>query len=109
MVVRIRLRPVRRVSRKPGKNRHLALAFAALLWPAVFTAYALAFWRLAADLALTGNFGFSQGLFSHWQTWMALAFVLNVSAVVLNRYGHRGEMSVPSSWTEWMSNFGARK
>lgn len=109
MLVRIRLRPVRRVSRKAGKNRHLALACAALLWPAVFSSYVVGFWRLAADLQLAGGFGFNQGAFSHWQTWMALAIALNFAALILNRYGHHGEMRFPEAWTSWISNFGLRK
>lgn len=108
MVVRVRLRSGRKVSRKTGKNRHIALASAALLWPGVLTSYVLGFWRLGADLGIAGGFGIERGLFSHWQTWLALAVVLNVGAIVLNRYGHLGRMHIPASWFTWMSNFGRR-
>src|SRR6476469_2512822 len=103
MVVRIRLRPVRRVTRKHGKNRHLALAFASLLWPCVFTAYVLGFWRLGADLGLAGGFGIASGTFSHWQAWLSLAAVLNVAALLLTRYGHLGQMRAPGALFGWLS------
>ena len=108
MVVRVRLRTGRRVSRKPGKNRHVALAFAALLWPGVLTSYVLGIWRLAADLGMAGGFGIERGVFSHWQTWLALAVVLNLMAISLNRYGNLGRMRFPSSWFTWVSHFGRR-
>ena len=108
MVVRVRLRTGRRVSRKPGKNRHVALAFAALLWPGVLTSYVLGVWRLAADLGMAGGFGIENGLFSHWQTWLALAGALNVVAIVLNRYGHIGRMHIPSAVFAWVQSFGRR-
>jgi hypothetical protein len=95
MVVRVRLRSGRRVSRKTGKNRHVALAFAALLWPAIFIAYGLGFWRLASDLGLSGAFAITDGIFSHWQVWLALAAGLSAAAIALNRYGdnHRTRAS----------------
>lgn len=108
MVLRIRLRPVMRVSRRQGKNRHVALAFAALLWPGVLTAYVLGFWRLAADLNLAGGFGISAGVFSHWQAWVAIAFFLNIAAIVLNRYGRRGEMRLTATLFDWVASFGQR-
>jgi hypothetical protein len=108
MLVRVRFRHGRPVSRKQGKNRHLALAFAALLWPAILTAYVLGFWRLGADLRITGGFGIAQGVFSHWQVWLGLAAVLNIAAIVLNRYGRDGEMKLPGSLFAWISSFGHR-
>jgi hypothetical protein len=108
MVVRLRFRPGRRVSRRQGKNRHLALALATLLWPAALSAYVLGFWRLAADLGLAGGFGIAEGVFSHWQAWLALAVLLNVAAILLNRYGHLGLIRIPDSWFAWLANFGRR-
>ena len=108
MVVRLRFRPGPRVSRRQGKNRHLALALATLLWPAALAAYVLGFWRLAADLGLAGGFGIAEGVFSHWQVWIALAGLLNVAAILLNRYGHHGLFRIPDSWFAWLSNFGRR-
>ena len=47
----------------------------------------LAFWRLAADLSVTGQFPITNGLFSHWQVWLTVATSLQFSAILLNRYG----------------------
>jgi hypothetical protein len=94
MIVRIRLKQGRPVRRKRGKNRHLALAFGALLVPAALMAYVLGFWRLASDMQLAGEFGIT-GLFSHWQIWIGLGFLLHVTASALNRYGRGGDFEVP--------------
>jgi hypothetical protein len=64
-----------------------ALAFAALLTPAVITALALGFWKLAADLGAAGQFAIQTGLFSHWQVWFAVAALVQFSVSVLNRMG----------------------
>lgn len=96
MLVRIRLDSKTRVREKRRKNQHVALALAALLTPAAVMACVLAFWRLAADLNITGLFPISSGLFSHWQVWLALAASLQFSATLLNRYG-KAEAAVPES------------
>jgi hypothetical protein len=86
MVVRIRLDSgTTRVRQKRRKNRHVALATAALLVPVAVMAYVLVLWRLAADLTLAGQFPISNGLFSHWQVWLTLAASLHFVAVILNR------------------------
>jgi hypothetical protein len=51
-------------------------------------ACALAFWRLSADLKVTSLFPITDGLFSHWQVWVSGSAVLQLCAVVLNRYGN---------------------
>ena len=103
MVVRLRLRPDRRVSRKTGKNRHLALAFATLLWPAALSAYVLGFWRLASDLGMASGFAISDGIFSHWQVWLALGGLMTAGALLLNRYGHSGAIRRPAAESELSS------
>jgi len=60
---------------------------AALLTPAAVMMLVLAFWRLASDLNAASQFPISNGLFSHWQFWMALAGSLQFCAILLNRYG----------------------
>lgn len=87
MLVRIRLGSGRKLRQQDRKNRHLALAFAALLVPAAVMAYVLAGWRLLADLKVTGQFPITGGLFSHWLVWFAAAAVLHGLAILLNRYG----------------------
>jgi hypothetical protein len=94
MIVRIRLKKGRLIRRKPGKNRELASAFAALLIPAALMAYVLGFWRLASDMGMAGEFGI-QGLFSHWQVWIVLAATLTITSSILNRYSRSGAMRVP--------------
>ena len=87
MQLRIRFGRGRRVQRRNGRNRKLALALGALLTPAAAMASALALWRLASDMKWTGEFGIASGLFSHWQLWLAFAVLLQVLARALNRYG----------------------
>jgi hypothetical protein len=87
MVLRIRLGRPSRVRRQGRKNRRVALAMAALLTPASLMAFALAFWRIAADLKWAGEFAIAHGMFSHWQVWIAMAFLLQGCAILLNRYG----------------------
>lgn len=86
MRVRIRLGAGPRVRRASGKNRHLAGAMSALLAPAALMAAALAAWSVAADLGLAGTFGISEGVFSHWQVWLAIAAALEGLSIVLHRY-----------------------
>jgi hypothetical protein len=99
MVIRIRLDSGTRVRQKRRKNQHVALAMASLLTPAAVMACVLAFWRLAADLNATGQFPIADGLFSHWQLWLALAGSLQFCATVLNRYG-KPEATIPKSVDE---------
>jgi hypothetical protein len=87
MKVKLLLRPGPRVKKQKGKNRRLALAAAALLTPASFSAFVLAAWRLAADMEWTGQFAIADGPFSHWQVWLLLAIALQTCVVTLNRYG----------------------
>jgi hypothetical protein len=88
MRVRIRLSRGTKVRQQGRKNKHVALALASLLTPAAVMACALAFWRLSADLKVTNQFPITDGLFSHWQVWVSGATVLQLFAVVLNRYGN---------------------
>jgi hypothetical protein len=94
MIVRLKLRRGPTVARKPGKNRHLALASSALLTPVSLMAYVLGFWRLASDMGMAGAFVF-YGLFSHWQIWIALAVALHATASLLNRYGRGQDLPTP--------------
>lgn len=88
MVVRIRLSLGPTIAQKQRKNRHVALAMASLLMPITVLAYVLAFWRLTADFKATNQFPITDGIFSHWQVWMAAAAVLQLIVLFLNRYGN---------------------
>lgn len=89
MVVRIRLSYGEALRRTAVANRHAALVVSSLLTPVAVMAWALAFWRLAADLRWTGEFAIATGLFSHWQVWIALAIALQFAAFLLHRYARR--------------------
>jgi len=91
MRVRIRLGQGPLFQRRDGKNRHIAGATAALLTPAAVVAAAIAMWRIGSDIGLTGKFAFTEGMFSHWQVWIAMAASLQFAASVLNRYAKQRE------------------
>lgn len=99
MIVRIRLREGPRVRKTKGKNRGLALAFAALLAPVTLGCYLLASWRLGADMGLFGGFAITVGILSHWQVWTAIAVTLHTVTLILTRYGNDGEFRLPFSGT----------
>lgn len=109
MIVRLRFHTGPRIRKTRGKNRHVASAVAALMWPGVLTAYVLTLWALGAQIQVTGSFGISRGIFSHWQVWMATALSLHLAAVVLNRYGRNGELRFPTQLFSWISSFGHRR
>src|ERR1700686_4565863 len=52
----------------------------ALLSPAAVVALVLGLWRVSADLGWTEEFLISDGFFSHWQVWIALAIALQAAA-----------------------------
>ena len=90
MVVRIRLKRGPKVRLQKRKNRHVALASAALLTPSAVVAFVLSMWRLGADIGFTSSFAIHTGIFSHWQIWLAISVAIQFLAVVLNRYGKPG-------------------
>ncbi|HLJ50540.1 MAG TPA: hypothetical protein VKU01_31220 [Bryobacteraceae bacterium] len=94
MRVRIRLQRGPKVRRKVRKNRHLALASAALLTPGALVAFTLGMWRLGADLGFARSFFIQTGIFSHWQVWLAISFAVQFCSVILNRYGNP-EVEIP--------------
>lgn len=98
MLVRIRLLRSVNTPRGVPRPRQIALAVSALLSPAAVVALALACWRLGADLNLTGHFVISEGLFSHWQVWLALAAFLQAGASLSSRYGHGAKGPSPKSY-----------
>jgi hypothetical protein len=55
----------------------------ALLTPAAVVALVLGLWRVSADLGWTEDFLISNGFFSHWQVWIALAIGLQAAATSL--------------------------
>jgi hypothetical protein len=67
-------------------DRSVAPVLAALLAPATVMASTLAVWRLLADLSVTQEFAISNGLFSHWQVWVATAGLLHLATRRLGRH-----------------------
>jgi len=45
-------------------------------------------WRLGADLGWTSAFPISDGVFSHWQLWIAMAFALKAGATFIASKAH---------------------
>lgn len=58
----------------------------ALMGPAVFSAYAFAFWSLASNLGWTDTFVFTAGPLSNWLVWLAIAILINVASSILKRH-----------------------
>lgn len=92
MRIRIRLTSGGTVTPVKQLQRKFALGAASLMTPAAFSAYALGCWRIAADMKWTGEFAISEGIFSHWQVWIALGAVIQVGAITLGRYGRSGNL-----------------
>jgi hypothetical protein len=95
MVVRVRIKRGRiRRGKSTGRGGSVS-AFRRWLSPASAVALLLALWRLGSDLNWTGRFAISQGLFSHWQVWLAMAVLLQVVAWMLQRHGRGGGAAIP--------------
>lgn len=75
--------------------RRLAMGISVLLQPAVLAAFVLAAWRFGTDVGWTRDFVISTGVLSHWQTWLAIAVVLQGSVIALNRYGNAKPLPNP--------------
>lgn len=73
------------ISKAAAITQEATSLVAAFLTPAAVLAAVLAFWRLGADLGWTGTFAISNGLFSHWQVWMGLAFGLKLTGSMMDR------------------------
>lgn len=91
MIVRVQLSYGRALQKTQYANRQIAIALSSFLTPLSLLALVLGFWRLGADLNLTGAFAISRGVFSHWQVWMAIAILMQAAAIMLGRFGHSDE------------------
>ena len=86
MVVRIRLGPSRTVERSNRKNPRAARLAAVVLTLVAVCLASFGGWRVAEDLGWAGAFVISQGLFSHWQVWIAGAVLAQWGAWKLLNY-----------------------
>ncbi len=91
MVVRIRLNYEHAVRKSLALNRQATLVASSLMMPVALMAWALGAWRLLADLDIAGKFAISEGIFSHWQVWIALAIALQFAAFYLQRVARRAD------------------
>ena len=86
MVVRIRLRRIAPRSQGRAVQRQSAMIVSALMTPIALMAFALGCWRIAADLELTSSFAISDGVFAHWQVWIAIGIAIQFAAFLLHKY-----------------------
>ena len=97
MVVRIRLNYEHAVRKSRALNRQATLVASSLMTPVALMAWALGGWRLLADLDIAGEFAISEGIFSHWQVWIALAIALQFAAFYLHRVARRPDYNGEAS------------
>ncbi len=83
----IKLKPeVRRTFQKAVQNnQEVGRLLRYLINPMAVAGYALAAWRIGADLQWTDEFFISSGLLSHWQVWLALALGAQFGGAYLGR------------------------
>lgn len=62
-----------------------AVVLSTFLRPVALSAVVFAVWRLTSDMNWTKQFPISNGLFSHWQVWLAVGALLQVAATTLAR------------------------
>ena len=65
--------------------QRFAMGVASLLGPAIFLAYALAAWSLAAGMGWTGSFLYTEGPLSNWLIWLGIAILVHLAASLLRR------------------------
>jgi hypothetical protein len=109
MIVKLRFPTGRKVKKTSGKNRHVALAIAALMTPGTLMMFVMAMWRIGADVGVATEFPISEGVWQHWQMWIAAAALSHLVSVLLNRYGRDGEMGVGKSIAHGLSVLAARQ
>jgi hypothetical protein len=91
MVIKIRLSYGSTLRKTAAANRQAALVMSSLMTPIALMAWALACWRIAADLRWAGKFAIPHGIFSHWQVWIAIAIAVQFASFLLHRYAGRHE------------------
>jgi hypothetical protein len=93
MIVRIRFRhgPVPRKDPNRVTPQELAHGASMLLAPVYLCAWAMALWRIGADMRVAAPFFLSDGVFSHWQVWFAVAGALQAASISLRRRAVRQE------------------
>jgi len=108
MIVRLRFVTGPSVKKTAGKNRHVALAMGALLTPVTLMMFVMAIWRIAADINVATEFPIIDGLWSHWQVWVAATGLSHFITVLLNRYGRTGALGLQKSVANGLSVFATK-
>ena len=67
----------------------LLVAVGVFLTPAAVLTGTLAAWRFGVDLGWAKGFFIAEGLWSHWQVWLALTIGLQMAAFHLKRLGQK--------------------
>lgn len=80
-----------RVQQLVEESEKYAAVIGYLMTPVAAAGYALAAWRLGADLNWVREFFISQGLLSRWQVWLALAVATHMTANQFSRIGKSGK------------------
>jgi hypothetical protein len=86
MIVKLRFGQGRLLTRRKGKNGRIALLLASLLTLVTISFAVLGLWRIGEDLGFAGDFVFPEGMFSHWQVWIAAAAASQYVCWRLTRY-----------------------
>ena len=81
------------IDRTAAVSQEVSTFVAMLLSPAALISLALGIWRIGADLGWTDQFLISNGLFSHWQVWVALAIALQAVAATFSRVSQKAQAS----------------
>jgi len=76
-----------RLALKRRPDAKLALAVASLLTPAAVLCVVMALWGVLSDTNYLQKFVIEEGLFSHWQVWLALGIAIQSAGLMLERYG----------------------
>lgn len=76
----------------------------AVRWSAFWTAYALrmgavvslamAAWRFGVDISFTRNFIIREGIWSHWQVWLASSIAIGLMAAQMRTWSERPRTAV---------------
>lgn len=85
---------------QPISTEEIAAAVASLLTPAFALTFAVGLWRLGLDLGYTSDFFVTEGIWSHWQTWLALAGSIQYVAYKLNQRARQRLEPQPSECVE---------
>lgn len=87
MFVRVRFFESTTPAQKRAQSAPYVSALGGLVVLLAVSCSMFAVWRLTWDLGWTSSFVIADGIFSHWQVWMALTILFTAVAVRLIRYG----------------------